>query len=372
MAAAQLAPGSDIDLLFVRPFKQTRLGRERHRVHPPHAVGSGPESRPRDALARRMRPARQAGHHDPHRAARSALSVGRQEALRRTAQEVLERGRHRHRARISSKPNSPSATSATCARAKAAISSSPTSRKARAACATCRRSTGSANISITSTTRPISSSTTSSRRDEYKTFQKAEAFLWDVRVPAALSRRPRGRAPVASTCSPNSPRAWASPTTIRAAPSKHFMRAYFLVAKDVGDLTRIFCAALEEQNRKRRPLAVAPPARLSQAARRQRRFLRRERPAQRARRRVPARSRQPHPHLPRRRRERRRRPSRRAAHDHALARPHHRRRAQRSRRQPAVPRHPVVAARSRAGAAPDERSRRVRPLRAGIRPRRRR
>src|SRR5579871_4599989 len=31
------------------------------------------------------------------------------------------------------------------------------------------------------------------------------------------------------------------------------MRAYFLVAKDVGDLTRIFCAALEEQNRKRRP-----------------------------------------------------------------------------------------------------------------------
>ena len=30
------------------------------------------------------------------------------------------------------------------------------------------------------------------------------------------------------------------------------MRAYFLVAKDVGDLTRIFCAALEAQNKKRR------------------------------------------------------------------------------------------------------------------------
>ena len=29
-----------------------------------------------------------------------------------------------------------------------------------------------------------------------------------------------------------------------------FMRAYFLVAKDVGDLTRIFCAALEEQHKK--------------------------------------------------------------------------------------------------------------------------
>jgi [protein-PII] uridylyltransferase len=33
---------------------------------------------------------------------------------------------------------------------------------------------------------------------------------------------------------------------------ENFMRAYFLVAKDVGDLTRIFCAALEVQNKKRR------------------------------------------------------------------------------------------------------------------------
>jgi [protein-PII] uridylyltransferase len=34
---------------------------------------------------------------------------------------------------------------------------------------------------------------------------------------------------------------------------ERFMHAYFLVAKDVGDLTRIFCASLEEQNKKRRP-----------------------------------------------------------------------------------------------------------------------
>src|SRR5262249_10917586 len=34
---------------------------------------------------------------------------------------------------------------------------------------------------------------------------------------------------------------------------ERFMRSYFLVAKDVGDLTRIFCAALEEQNRKTTP-----------------------------------------------------------------------------------------------------------------------
>jgi [protein-PII] uridylyltransferase len=35
------------------------------------------------------------------------------------------------------------------------------------------------------------------------------------------------------------------------------MKTYFLVAKDVGDLTRIFCAALEDQNKKRRPSLVS-------------------------------------------------------------------------------------------------------------------
>src|SRR5258706_6064406 len=34
---------------------------------------------------------------------------------------------------------------------------------------------------------------------------------------------------------------------------ERFMRSYFLVAKDVGDLTRISCAALEEQHRKTHP-----------------------------------------------------------------------------------------------------------------------
>jgi len=54
----------------------------------------------------------------------------------------------------------------------------------------------------------------------------------------------------------------AQPVTIQAAELSQalatgaveaFMKAYFLVAKDVGDLTRIFCAALEEQNRKPKP-----------------------------------------------------------------------------------------------------------------------
>ncbi|MEI9996659.1 MAG: [protein-PII] uridylyltransferase [Rhizomicrobium sp.] len=93
-------------------------------------------------------------------------------------------------------------------------------------------------------------------RDEYKVFQKAEAFLWEVRVKLhylvgraeerlSFDVQPELAARMGFTG--DSPR--------RAVEA--FMKAYFLVAKDVGDLTRIFCAALEDQNRKRRPSLAA-------------------------------------------------------------------------------------------------------------------
>ena len=89
-------------------------------------------------------------------------------------------------------------------------------------------------------------------RDEYKTFQKAEAFLWDVRCQLHYLV---GRAEERLTfdVQPDIARrmGFADDNPRRAV--EQFMRAYFLVAKDVGDLTRIFCAALEEQNRKDRP-----------------------------------------------------------------------------------------------------------------------
>ena len=77
----ELAPFSDVDLLFVRPFKADALGRKRHRIHSLHAVGPGAEGRPCDALAGRMRAPVQAGRDHPHRDSRSALSVGRFRAL---------------------------------------------------------------------------------------------------------------------------------------------------------------------------------------------------------------------------------------------------------------------------------------------------
>ncbi len=89
-------------------------------------------------------------------------------------------------------------------------------------------------------------------RDEYKTFQKAEAFLWDVRVRLHyLVGRAEERLSFDSQPALAAAMGFADKDPRRAVEA--FMKAYFLVAKDVGDLTRIFCAALEEQNRKTRP-----------------------------------------------------------------------------------------------------------------------
>ncbi len=88
--------------------------------------------------------------------------------------------------------------------------------------------------------------------DEYKTFQKAEAFLWDVRVRLHyLVNRAEERLSFDSQPALAAQLGFTDDNPRRAV--EKFMKAYFLVAKDVGDLTRIFCAALEEQNRKQRP-----------------------------------------------------------------------------------------------------------------------
>lgn len=88
-------------------------------------------------------------------------------------------------------------------------------------------------------------------KEEYTVFQKAEAFLWNVRVHLHyLMGRAEER--ISFDAQPGlAARLGFTDDNPRQAV-ENFMRAYFLVAKDVGDLTRIFCAALEFQNRKRR------------------------------------------------------------------------------------------------------------------------
>jgi [protein-PII] uridylyltransferase len=89
-------------------------------------------------------------------------------------------------------------------------------------------------------------------KEEFKTFQKAEAFLWDVRVRLHyLVGRAEERLSFDVQPELAARMGFTGDNPRRAVEA--FMKAYFLVAKDVGDLTRIFCAALEDQNRKRRP-----------------------------------------------------------------------------------------------------------------------
>jgi [protein-PII] uridylyltransferase len=86
--------------------------------------------------------------------------------------------------------------------------------------------------------------------DEYRTFQKAEAFLWNVRVRLHyLLGRQEDRLSFDVQTGLAAALGYANPEKPRRAVEA-FMRAYFLVAKDVGDLTRIFIAALEEQHKK--------------------------------------------------------------------------------------------------------------------------
>jgi len=88
-------------------------------------------------------------------------------------------------------------------------------------------------------------------REEYRIFQKAEAFLWNVRVRLHyLTGRAEERLSFDVQAEIAEQLGFTDETPRQAV--EKFMRAYFLVAKDVGDLTRIFCAALEMQNRKKR------------------------------------------------------------------------------------------------------------------------
>lgn len=87
--------------------------------------------------------------------------------------------------------------------------------------------------------------------DDARRFAKAQAFLWTVRCHLHyLADRPEERL----TFNVQTEIGQRMGYTDRAGLSgvERFMKHYFLIAKDVGDLTRIICAALEEQHKKKR------------------------------------------------------------------------------------------------------------------------
>ncbi len=92
-------------------------------------------------------------------------------------------------------------------------------------------------------------------REELRRFQKAEDFFWAVRCHLHfLSSRPTDK--LTFDLQPKvAERLGFRSAHARLKHVERFMRRYFLHAKEVGDLTRIFAAVLEEQQLK--PLPVA-------------------------------------------------------------------------------------------------------------------
>ncbi|MGB6087646.1 [protein-PII] uridylyltransferase [Parvibaculum sp.] len=89
-------------------------------------------------------------------------------------------------------------------------------------------------------------------REEYQTFRKAENFLWAVRCELHfLTGRAEERISFDIQTEMAKRLGYQGHGGLKAV--ERFMKHYFLVAKDVGDLTRIFCAVLEEQERKKKP-----------------------------------------------------------------------------------------------------------------------
>ncbi|WP_427025307.1 [protein-PII] uridylyltransferase [Aureimonas ureilytica] len=89
-------------------------------------------------------------------------------------------------------------------------------------------------------------------RREARLFEKAEDFLWAVRCHMHfMTGKPEER------LSFDLQREIAARLGYNTHPGltdvERFMKHYFLIAKDVGDLTGIFCAALEEENAKDAP-----------------------------------------------------------------------------------------------------------------------
>ncbi len=85
---------------------------------------------------------------------------------------------------------------------------------------------------------------------EFRTFAKAEAFLWTVRAHLhTLSGRAEER--LTLDVQPEIGRRLNYTDRPGSLGVERFMKHYFLIAKDVGDLTRIFCSALEESQRRK-------------------------------------------------------------------------------------------------------------------------
>lgn len=85
---------------------------------------------------------------------------------------------------------------------------------------------------------------------EVALFDKAQDFLWTVRCHLHyLTDRPEER--LTFDLQPELATRMGYRDHVGSSDVERFMKHYFLVAKDIGDLTRIFCAALEARHERR-------------------------------------------------------------------------------------------------------------------------
>ncbi len=86
---------------------------------------------------------------------------------------------------------------------------------------------------------------------EVARFDKAQAFLWTLRCHLHdLSGRAEER--LTFDLQPELARRMGYTDHAGASGVERFMKHYFLIAKDVGDLTRIFCAAIEARHQRKK------------------------------------------------------------------------------------------------------------------------
>ena len=92
-------------------------------------------------------------------------------------------------------------------------------------------------------------------QQEYRSFFKAQKFLRTVRCHLHyLTNRPEER--LTFDVQPELARRLGYTDHAGTQGVERFMKHYYLVAKEVGDLTRIFCAVLEEQHKRKRLLRI--------------------------------------------------------------------------------------------------------------------
>ncbi|MBH0238627.1 [protein-PII] uridylyltransferase [Methylobrevis albus] len=104
-------------------------------------------------------------------------------------------------------------------------------------------------------------------RAEYTRFRKCEDFLWAVRCNLHfVTRKPEDR--LTFDVQREIARLLGYQARSGLTDVERFMKHYFLVAKDVGDLTRIFCSALEVNHAKSAPMLDRVLGRLARKKRR--------------------------------------------------------------------------------------------------------